>query len=413
MPRPKKTAPNRADNRYEVKLTIVRTLDGKPIRKSFYSILSKEDAKAKADKWKIENQISQITGNMYNINSITFEEWATKWLLKYKKGNVKESTYKETYERNVNLYLIPYFGRSFLNNIRPIDVQSFFNKYSDIYSQTTLKKFSLCLNAIFETAILNDLCYKNPCKGITVSSKIQKQQKRTYSHQEVEEILSFADNHEYGLYIRILLELGLRCSELCGLKWSDFDLSEKTVKIQRACTSVNHKAHIDRPKSKNSIRTLPVSSILAERVEIEMMKMSSNNNRRFISKATPHENSWTEQAYKNNPLTEYIIESTKIKGKPLSPLDFSVGRYKKFFNDYVGYRKSKIGSIEETAKIPDVEFQILTPHELRHTCGTLLYDKTKDIYSVSKYLGHASVDITAKLYVHENAELLRQHLKIF
>jgi integrase len=42
----------------------------------------------------------------------------------------------------------------------------------------------------------------------------------------------------------------------------------------------------------------------------------------------------------------------------------------------------------------------LTPHELRHTCGTLLYQETKDIYHVSRFLGHSDIGITTKIYVH-------------
>ena len=54
----------------------------------------------------------------------------------------------------------------------------------------------------------------------------------------------------------------------------------------------------------------------------------------------------------------------------------------------------------------------LTMHELRHTCGTLLYDSTKDIYAVSKYMGHSSVRVTEKYYMHEDTDMLRSHLKI-
>lgn len=53
MPRPKKSQPNRADGRYEVKITIGKNFDGSPRRKSFYSSISKEDAKRQAEEYKI------------------------------------------------------------------------------------------------------------------------------------------------------------------------------------------------------------------------------------------------------------------------------------------------------------------------------------------------------------------------
>jgi integrase len=38
----------------------------------------------------------------------------------------------------------------------------------------------------------------------------------------------------------------------------------------------------------------------------------------------------------------------------------------------------------------------VTSHTLRHTAATLLYQKTKDIYAVSKVLNHHSVKVTER-----------------
>ena len=80
MARPKKEKPNRNDGRYEVKLTIGKTIDGTPIRKSFYSYISKEDAKKQADEYKIESEVANRTGAGFVDRNISFEEWAYKWL---------------------------------------------------------------------------------------------------------------------------------------------------------------------------------------------------------------------------------------------------------------------------------------------------------------------------------------------
>lgn len=41
-------------------------------------------------------------------------------------------------------------------------------------SKSRLSKMHICLNGIFETAIDNDLCYKNPAKKIKFTSLQQK-----------------------------------------------------------------------------------------------------------------------------------------------------------------------------------------------------------------------------------------------
>ena len=51
MPRKKKEQPNRADGLYEVKMTVGKKMDGSPIRKSFYSHVSKDDARRQGQKY--------------------------------------------------------------------------------------------------------------------------------------------------------------------------------------------------------------------------------------------------------------------------------------------------------------------------------------------------------------------------
>lgn len=46
----------------------------------------------------------------------------------------------------------------------------------------------------------------------------------------------------------------------------------------------------------------------------------------------------------------------------------------------------------------------ITPHSLRHTGATLQIKKGADIMDVSKWLGHSTVAITEKIYVHQTNE---------
>lgn len=58
--RPKKEAPNRSDGRFEVKITIGHTIEGKPLRKSFYSDVSKDDARQQANDYKINIKAADL-----------------------------------------------------------------------------------------------------------------------------------------------------------------------------------------------------------------------------------------------------------------------------------------------------------------------------------------------------------------
>ncbi len=367
MPRQRQKPPNRGDGRYEVKITVSHDRHGNPIRKSFYSTISREDAKRQADAYRVSLQASTLSGIPMVADNITFGEWATQWLHTYKEGSVRDNTFDETYRRTVEKYLIPHFGRAQLRSIRHADIVAYLNQQSTKYSDSTLSKMRLCLNAIFKSAMRNHLCNENPAEDVRIASKIPKAKKSTLTVDQRNRVLEFSRTHPYGLYIAILLEAGLRCSELCGLRWQDIDTTAKTLTVAQAATATHNVAHIDDPKSKTSARTIPISTDLCRHL--------------VANRADP---------------PSALIVCTRT-GAPYTPANFTKNRYNIFWNDLAAVH-------------PDIPR--LSPHELRHTCGTLLYERTRDIYGVSKYLGHANVQITAKLYIHESTDALRANLGI-
>ena len=51
----------------------------------------------------------------------------------------------------------------------------------------------------------------------------------------------------------------------------------------------------------------------------------------------------------------------------------------------------------------------ITTHDFRTTTATNLYNTTKDIMQVKRYLGHASIENT-KLYIHEDWEEIGRNM---
>ncbi len=303
---PRKKAIKRADGRYVSTLVIGTDANGKIERKYFYSSKSQTDANNKRDAWKAEQTAKGLLGTAPGeAKRVKLETWARKWL-ETKSGKVRASTFDTSYRRPTERYIIPALGNRYLADIKPIEVDAFFTKLGVDYSQTVLQKTKICLSAIYESAIDNNICYKNPCKNIEIKSQKEKSDKHTYTEEQVKNILAFSDSDEYGIYIRILLELGLRCSELCGLRWSDFDLDKQTVNIERAATDNNGLTVVDVPKSKTSIRRLPFSKSLLKALK-------------------QHPDIHTDK---------YVVESTKTPNTPVNPKNFSAKRYKTFWNRY-------------------------------------------------------------------------------
>lgn len=348
MPRAKKQ--NRKDNRYQIIRVIGHYPDGTPIRKSFYG-KNKDEALLKYHEFKLE-----INRQKEEKENMPFNKWAETWLYTYKEPDVKGSTFNSTYYRPVSLHLIPHFDNIPLKNITQADIKEYFNNKREM-SFSALQKDFICLKGIFETAIDNDLIEKNPCRNIKIKSTQEKQKKSTYDKETVDRLCSI--QHQYTLIINLLLKLGLRASELCGLKWENINIQEKTIYIDNSITVESGIKYEGKPKTDNSIRKLPLSENLIDLLEKE-------------PKTCP-----------------YLVHK---ENRSITPTQLYV----------------KIGVFYNNANIP--KDKRLSPHELRHTCGTLLYKETKDIYHVSRFLGHSDIGITTKIYVHSEMQQEEIHI---
>ena len=352
MGRPKKTLPKHSSGMYEYKATVGHTFDGKPIRKSFYSKTSKESAKAKANEYIINTRIAKQTGEAFIAKESTFSSWAMKWLETYKKGNCKEHTYNYTYRTNVENYMIPFFGEAKLTDIKQIDVQRYFNEHKYL-SETTLKRHKSILYAIFEEAIYNDLCFKNPVRNIVYVSDKPKREKKAYNLKDTEQALNYALTHDEGLGIYIILNTGLRRGELLGLMWNDIDFENKTVSIKRAIEPDTKGMPQDGElKTKSSMRTIPVDD-------------------------------------------NFIKVLSEIKRKSVFVLS---GNTKWGYTSIDGFNKQYRNFMK--AMSTDLNIEYLTPHELRHTFGTVLREKGVDLYTIVLCNRAVTVDIilvTAKV----------------
>lgn len=348
LPRQKKT--NRSDGRYQIVRVVGHAPDGTPKKKSFYGA-TKADALAKYQEYRLE-----LTRKAEERLHTPFAKWAEEWLETYKRPDVKPSTFNTTYDRPCRNYIIPYFGEMYLQDITPVMIKAYTNTLTSL-SQSTIDKITLCLKGIFETAIDNDLLSRNPCRNIVCKSKKEQAQKRVYDAESVEYLCS--SDHKYALLVNILLRMGLRCSEMCGLRWEDIDFAEKKLTVKQALTWDGGKIQIGAPKSKTSTRRLPIPDDLLEKM-------------------------------RNQAGTGYIAMTGE---NHIIPNHFGGSMLKSF------YRYMNVPEDER-----------LSPHELRHTCGTLLYEQTRDIYYVSRFLGHSDVGITTRIYVHSEMQQEKVHI---
>lgn len=345
---------------YEYKGTVGKNMNGKPIRKSFYSDVSLEDAKKQHAQYMIDQKAAEITGTVFVDSGTTFAVWARKWLETYKKPTVDENTYRLSYETPVEKHLIPYFGNADLRTIQPINVQQFFASKATM-SESYLGKLNMCLTGIFDSAIENDLCYKNPArsKTVTVTSEQVKTEKRVYTTEQIAKVSSLCELPE----VTAMLYTGMRRGEICGLMWCDVDLDSMTYKVQRSIADVKGGGTKVNPPKWKSYRTNPIEKEFAALLE----KLAANKKSVYVF---PNKAGGVQSP---NTMSQKVARNLE--------------------------------------KLP-ADIPRLTPHEMRHTYGTELRRRGVDIYSIQKIMGHKDIKMTTELYVHNEVAELQKAIHI-
>ena len=191
--------------------------------------------------------------------------------------------------------------------------------------------------------------------------------KSMYSNDK-KRLVDYLDNMICYDAIGILLSLllGLRESEICGLKWKDIDLFNRVIHIERIVSRVKSfdtknktKLIITTPKSEKSIRTLPIPDKLYE----------------ILSKIK----------YQKND-EDYVLTGKK---KFMDPRTY-YNHYKKIL--------SEIGNLDYTY------------HDLRHTFATNCNELGIDVKTLMELLGHSNISTTMNIYVHSSLENKRNFI---
>ena len=282
---------------------------------------------------------------------MTLGAWIPQYLKAYKEGVVRPDT---LYTLHLVASKIPEELQAMeMDDIRPMHLQSFVNKFAQTYSKSYLDKMHVMLNALFTTAIDNEFCRKNPAARVKYPH-LREPEPEFFTLEDVRKIFDFAatyENQRIALAVLVLLTTGVRRGELLGLK--DSDITDTTLTVNRAVYLDHNKPRVTEheAKTEKSLRTVPLFPEIA-----------------YWLQHLPHKG-------------EYVF-GTK-NGTLMYPRNFTRD-YDKFFH--------KLREV-----YPEVSH--LSPHHCRHTFATLTRESGADIRIIQALLGHSDIKTTAR-YSH-------------
>lgn len=314
---------------------------------------------------------------IYKIASnLCFSE-LTSMFMKHKKNFIKESTYSR-YSTIVEKHILPFWGSYSLINID--------NTLIDAYMESSLykkgengKRLSNKTIRDILSLFLLILKYGNRLGLIDVSKicipfpKTEKSETIIFNRKEEETIaalsLNSTDPQIFG--IGFALYTGMRIGELCALKWSDVNLSEKKVsvkktlqriKITEADISKKTKIIIDTPKTLAGYREIPIPSFMIKHLHKMYTEVES------------------DECYFLTGSLKYIEPSN-------------------YYSKYQNWL-CKIGVSRHSF------------HTLRHTFASRCVEYGCDIKTLSEILGHSNTNITLTQYVHSSMESKRASIEL-
>ena len=313
-------------------------------------------------------------------NATLFEEWANLWL-RQKKVTLSTNRYKICEYRLENLKDIKKYP---IAKIKASDIQNvIYEMYEQGYSEVVLKEVKNTAKQIFQLAIDNRAIDFNPATSVIIPKGKPAETRRALTQEEIEWINADSNSRGHRAAM-IMLYAGLRRGELIALMWSDIDLNNATITVNKSVEIIDGKSIVkDSTKTKAGMRTVYIPQKLVEflRNEEKTSLYVCPNAKGGIMSESSFRRMWESYMYEIN-YTYGNFETTLVKNK-------HTGRMEQF----------KIGNKFAPQKVPMI-IEKITPHMLRHTFITMMYFAGIDILTAKEQAGHADVQTTLNIYTH-------------
>lgn len=205
-----------AEYKYRKSIVIGHKPDGTQIRKVIRSN-SKKEFQAKCRYYEALH-----AKGVDILNSLTVEEWAWIWFKTYKEEHVGASQ-RRNLEIIIRKHICPAIGFMPIRDVRQLHIQQLMNNLAG-QSKSQLVKIRGTLKQIFEQAYNNNKIESNPVKGITMPEATEGH-RRALTPAEQKTLLDVCQTHRGGLWVRFMLECGLRRGETIPLRWNDIDFT--------------------------------------------------------------------------------------------------------------------------------------------------------------------------------------------
>lgn len=307
-----------------------------------------------------------------NLNVAT---WLDMW---YEANQYKwKDTTRVQREYIIRLHLKPFLGHYKLQKLDRYTYQKeFINRLRGKYKSSSIQRFHTIFKIAINAAVEEEILQRNRFTKITITNPNETTEPTINNFLTPAQLVAFLkeaelyNNLTIYMFILLVAYTGLRRGEALGLRWSDVDFTNNSIKIERTRDDQGVRS----PKTKNSYRTILVDEIV-------------------ITQLTAYKKWCKELQFKCG---KKVDNDTYI-----------------FLNEKTGREISHTNVLWHFNKIKLKQgFTEITVHGLRHTHATILLNEEQNVKEIAERLGN-TVDMIYQIYGHVLKELKHKSVTLF
>lgn len=352
----------RADGRWAAQLYVTESVTGRRARRTIYGA-TLDEVEGKRD------ELLQAEARREPIppSKLTLGTYLREWLEFVVQPRVRANTFAN-YQNYVERYLVPDLGQKSLGRLSAREVRMYLDGLRrGGRGDRTVQYVHATLRAALEDAVREELIVKNVAKLVRVRRPLQTE-REPLSVDEVKKLLLVHQEHDLLPMLVVFALLGMRRSEVLGLKWDDVDLDEGTLRIRRGLQRIDGSLVELPTKTLRSRRTVPLPAYVV----------------RVLREQLERQQKWAAEAGGVFRDLGYVF-TTQI-GTPIDP-------------------RNCTRVVQKACERAGV--RVVRLHDFRHGCISVLLELGVPPRTAMEIVGHTTIEMTMNVYGHVSLDSKR------
>ena len=239
--------------------------------------------------------------------------------------------------------------------LTPLRIQGYlYEKMNQGLSPNTVIKHYVMLTTALGMAVRLEMLERSPMDRVTPPKK-KEARFSFYSPEQLQLLFSAVSGTMMELPVKLAAYLGLRRSEICGLRWENVDLEAGLLSIREVRTEVGGSVVLKSPKTRTSARRLGITGL--------------QDLQQVLRRA------W-ERRRSDDP-KEWVV--LRQDGAPPKPDQLT----------------RDLLTVVRRQGLPKISL-----HGLRHSFASVANSQGVPMFDISRTLGHSSMTVTSNIYTH-------------